>query len=149
MKVILLDKVERLGERGDIVEVKDGYARNYLIPRRLAIPYTESTKRHFEALERAKRAKLEREKKKAEKLANRLSKVSLTIEVKTGEEDRIFGAVSSIDILNALKEKGIKDVEKGMIQLKEAIKELGTHYVTIKLHPEVEAQVKVNVVKKE
>jgi len=148
MKVILLEKVERLGERGDIVEVSDGYARNYLIPRKLAITLTKATLKQFEAEEQVRKRKEEKEKIKALKLAKKLEGLTLKIEVKTGEEDKLFGAVSSIDLLNALREKGI-EIEKGMILLSEPIKTLGTYEVPVKLHREVEVNIEVSVVKKE
>ena len=147
MKVILLEKVERLGDRGNIVEVSDGYARNYLIPRKLAVAVTESTLKQFETEEKVRKRKEEKERIRAEKLAKKLEKLELKIEVKTGEEDKLFGAVSSIDILNALREKGIDGVEKGMILLPESIKTLGTYEVPIRLPRGVEVLVKVSVEK--
>ena len=148
MKVILKEDVDRVGKRGDIVNVSDGYARNYLIPKNLAIPATPSNVRAFENEQKLLSMKAERAKRKAEKLANKIKNLSVTIEVKTGEEDKLFGAVSSVDILSALRKKGVTEVEKGMIKLDEPIKALGTHYVPIKLHPEVEVQLKVEVKKK-
>ncbi len=147
MKVILKEDVERVGKRGDIVNVSDGFARNYLIPKKLAIPATESNLKAFQNEEKLRRMKAEREKTKAEKLANKIKNISITIAVKTGEDDKLFGAVSSVDILSALKEKGI-ELQKGMIRMEDSIRTLGTHYVPIKLHPEVEAKLKVEVVKK-
>ncbi len=147
MKVILKEDVERVGKRGDIVNVSDGFARNYLIPKKLAVPATESNLKAFQNEEKLRRMKAEREKTKAEKLANKIKNLSITIAVKTGEDDKLFGAVSSVDILSALKEKGI-ELQKGMIRMEDSIRTLGTHYVPIKLHPEVEAKLKVEVVKK-
>ncbi len=147
MKVILKEDVERVGKRGEIVNVSDGYARNYLIPRNLAIPATESNLKAFRNDEKLRKMKAEREKTRAEKLANKIKNISITIAVKTGEDDKLFGAVSSVDILSALKEKGI-ELQKGMIRMEDSIRTLGTHYVPIKLHPEVEAKLKVEVVKK-
>jgi large subunit ribosomal protein L9 len=149
MKVILLEKVERLGERGDIVEVADGYARNFLIPKKLAVAVTPATLKRFEAEEEARKRREEKAKVDAEKLAKKIEKLKLKIEVKVGEDDKLFGAVSSIDILNALKEKGIEEVEKGMIVLPEPIKALGDYEIPVKLHRDVEVKVKVSVVKKE
>ncbi len=148
MKVILREDVDRVGKRGDVVNVSDGFARNYLIPKKLAIPATPSNIKAFENEQKLLTMKAERAKRKAEKLANKIKNTSLTIEVKTGEEDKLFGAVSSVDILSALRKKGITEVEKGMIKLEEPIKSLGTHYVPIKLHPEVEVELKVEVKKK-
>ncbi len=148
MKVILLEKLDKLGNKGDIVEVADGYARNYLIPRKLAIAATPSNLKAWEAEQRLKRSKEEKLKAKAQKLANRINKTTVTINVKVGEEGKLFGAVSSIDILNALREKGI-EIEKGMILLEEPIRGLGKYDVEIRLHPEVRANLKVVVKPKE
>ncbi len=147
MKVILKEDIERVGKRGEIVDVSDGYARNYLIPKKLAVPATPSNLKAFQNEEKLRKMKADREKTKAEKLANKIKNISITIAVKTGEDDKLFGAVSSVDILSALKEKGI-ELQKGMIRMEESIRSLGTHYVPIKLHPEVEAKLKVEVVKK-
>lgn len=147
MKVILKEDVERVGKRGEIVEVSDGYARNYLIPKKLAVAATPSNLKAFQNEEKLRKMKADREKTKAEKLANKLKNISITIAVKTGEDDKLFGAVSSVDILSALKDKGI-ELHKGMIRMEDSIRSLGTHYVPIKLHPEVEAKLKVEVVKK-
>ncbi len=147
MKVILKDDVERVGKRGEIVEVSDGYARNYLIPKKLAVAATPSNLKAFQNEEKLRKMKADRERTKAEKLANKIKNISITIAVKTGEDDKLFGAVSSVDILSALKEKGI-ELQKGMIRMEDSIRSLGTHYVPIKLHPEVEAKLKVEVVKK-
>ncbi len=147
MKVILKEDIERVGKRGEIVNVSDGYARNYLIPKKLAVPATPSNLKAFQNEEKLRKMKADREKTKAEKLANKIKNISITIAVKTGEDDKLFGAVSSVDILSALKEKGI-ELQKGMIRMEESIRSLGTHYVPIKLHPEVEAKLKVEVVKK-
>lgn len=147
MKVILKEDVERVGKRGEIVEVSDGYARNYLIPKKLAVAATPSNLKAFQNEDKLRKMKADREKTKAEKLANKLKNISITIAVKTGEDDKLFGAVSSVDILSALKDKGI-ELHKGMIRMEDSIRSLGTHYVPIKLHPEVEAKLKVEVVKK-
>ncbi len=149
MKIILLEKVEKLGNKGDIVEVSDGYARNYLIPKKLALAATPSNLKAWEAQQKLLKSKEEKRKAKAEKLARRINKTTVTIEAKVGEEGKLFGAVSSIDILNALREKGITEIEKGMIKLDESIRQTGNYKVKIKLHPEVEASLKVVVTAKE
>ncbi len=148
MRIILLEKVEGLGERGDIVEVKDGYARNFLIPRKLALAATPSNLKVYETEKRMRELKEAREKERMEKLAKKLSKVSIAIAVRVGEDDKVFGSVGVNDILDALKKKGIV-LEKSNIKLDEHIKELGTFKIPVKLHPEVEATVKVQVVKQE
>ncbi len=147
MKVILRQDVDKLGSAGDVVTVKDGYARNYLIPKQLAYPATPSNLRRFEEEKKRLLMQSEREKRQAEILAKELEKASCTISVAVGEEDKLFGSVTSQDIAEALQEKGI-EIDKRKIQLEEPIKALGIYTVPVKLHPEVTANVKVWVVKK-
>ena len=146
MKVILKQEVEKLGSPGDVVEVRDGYARNYLIPRGLAMPATPGNLRILE--EEKKRAELRanREKRAAQRLAEKLNSVSVTATVSVGEEDRVFGAVTSQTIADLLKEKGF-EIDRRKILLEEPLKALGIYDVPIRLHPEVEAKVKVWVVR--
>jgi large subunit ribosomal protein L9 len=144
MQVILKEDMKNLGKAGDIVTVKDGYARNYLLPRGIAI---NATAKNMRALEHARRVVTERAKKlanDAQSLAQKLSQLTVSIKAKAGEEDRLFGSVTAIDISEALKEKGL-DIDKRKIILDEPIKRLGSHVVSIKLHPEVIAQLKVEV----
>ncbi len=145
MEVILLEHVPGLGERGDVVSVKDGYARNYLIPRKLAVPNTPSMRRMFEN-ERKFDAKREaRRKEAAEKMKEELEKLSLTIEAKVGEEGKLFGSVTSKDIEEELKKHKFI-VDRKQIELPETIKQIGVYDIKIKLHPEVTATVKLWVV---
>ncbi|NOZ55250.1 MAG: 50S ribosomal protein L9 [Calditrichaeota bacterium] len=146
MKVILKQEVEKLGKPGDIVTVKDGYARNYLLPRGLAVPATPGNLRAIEEEKKLAELRANREKRAAEKLAEKLNSVSVTATVSVGEEDKIFGAVTSQTIAELLKEKGY-DIDRRKIHLEEPIKALGIYDVPIKLHPEVEAKVKVWVVR--
>lgn len=142
MQVILKTNVEKLGREGDVVEVADGYARNYLIPKNLAVQATEKNRR---ALEQAKRIELSRaikERQAAEKLAQELSTVSCTIKAKAGENDRLFGSITSADISDALKEQGF-DIDKKKILLDEPIKELGVFTVPIKLYSDITVDIKV------
>ncbi len=144
MQVILKEDMKNLGKAGDIVTVKDGYARNYLLPRGIAI---DATAKNMRALEHARRVVTERAKKlanDAQSLAQKLFQLTVSIKAKAGEEDRLFGSVTAIDISEALKEKGL-DIDKRKIILDEPIKRLGSHVVSIKLHPEVIAQLKVEV----
>lgn len=146
MKVILRQNAEGLGQVGDVVDVKDGYARNYLIPRKIA--YT-ALKGNIRALEEEKKTlskKREQELSAAEALAAELEKVSVTIPVQVGEEDKIFGSVTTQMISDALKEKG-HDLDKRKIEIDEPIKALGIYGVSIKLHPTVNAKIKVWVVR--
>lgn len=145
MKIILLKELENVGKRGDIKEVKDGFARNYLIPNGFALIANSSTLKAFKALEEHEKHKKEKEKNRALKLKEKIEKFKLRIKAKSGEEGKLFGGISSIDILNGLKEHGIL-VEKGMINLDDAIRSLGKYEVEIKLHPEVKAILKVEVI---
>lgn len=145
MKVILREEVPSLGQIGDIVNVADGYARNYLIPKKLALP---ATRKNMKALEHERQIllqKRERLKHRAETLAAKLSRVTCEIAKQVGEEGKIFGSVTAIDIANALEEKGI-EIDKRKIVLESPIKHIGDYEVPIKLHPEVQAFLKVKVV---
>ncbi|MDQ7066159.1 MAG: 50S ribosomal protein L9 [candidate division KSB1 bacterium] len=146
MKVILKQKYETLGDVGEIVNVKDGYARNFLIPKGIAL---EANKRNLKIIEQEKKrlqAIENRIRREAEQLAEKLSSVSVTAEVQVGEEDRVFGAVTSQDIAELLKNKGF-DIDRRKILMEEPLKALGVYEVPIKLHPDVEAKIKVWVVK--
>lgn len=146
MKVILRKNFDQLGKVGDVLTVKDGYARNYLIPRQIAY---QATKGNILALEEEKKQILKKEAKEleaAQKFASDLEKVSITIPVKVGEEDKIFGTVTNQMIADSLKEKGFA-VEKRKIEITEPIKSLGIYTVSIKLHPSVSATVKTWVVR--
>jgi large subunit ribosomal protein L9 len=146
MKVILRQDFEPLGKIGDVVEVKDGYARNFLIPKKIVYPATPGSMKAIEEERKRHQLKLQREKKAAELLAVELEKVSVTIPVTVGEEERIHGTVTTEMIAEALLEKGY-EIDKRKIELDEQIKTLGIYSAKIKLHPEVVATVKVWVVK--
>ena len=147
MKVILKQDHSELGKAGDIVSVKPGYARNFLLPQQIAFEATPANLKLFEEEKKRRALQLNREKKVAEELSKELDKVSCTIAVAVGEEDKLFGSVTSQDIVDALLEKGI-EIDKRKVLLEESIKALGIYTVPIKLHPEVSANVKVWVVKK-
>ncbi|MFZ5752990.1 MAG: 50S ribosomal protein L9 [Bacillota bacterium] len=145
MKVILLQDVKGTGKKGETLNVAEGFARNFLIPRGLAVLATEKSLKELErqkALEAKKKAE---ELKNAQELAQKLSKVSLTLAVKTGAGGRLFGSINTKDIGDALEKKYGLVVDKRKIELKGAIKSLGTYPVTIKLHPEVTAAIEVQV----
>ena len=147
MKLILRKTVEKLGNPGDVVEVKRGYGSNFLIPGGLALAATEQ---NLKKVEIEKRREVDRKKKEldsAEALAEKLSAGSLTIPVVVGEDEKMFGSVTSIDIVKAFEQEEIK-VERHDILLEEPIRELGVYNVKVKLHQKVEAVVKVWVVKK-
>ena len=146
MEIILRADVQHLGKVGDIVKVKDGYARNYLLPKGLAYPATDANKKKI-AYEGERLAKQHAaEKSAAETEATRLADVQLTFSMKVGEEDRLYGSVTASDIQRKLEELGIR-VDKRKIDLHEPIRELGDFQVGIKIHPDVRPQVRVTVVK--
>lgn len=144
-EVILMENVEGLGTEGDVVKVADGYARNFLLPQHLAAPVTDATRRRLERKQQERQTELASQHAGAEALAARLEQASCTIPVKTGEEGKLFGSVTAMDIQAALKEQGI-DVKKGQVELEEPLRELGVFKVLVKLHPEIQATVKVWVV---
>jgi large subunit ribosomal protein L9 len=146
MKVILTKNLDGLGALGQIVDVKDGYARNYLLPRSLALVASKGNTAVYEEMRRQKQAQVTRAKRTAETLAKTVEKASCTVPVAVGEEDRIYGSVTAQRIADLLKEQGI-DIDRRSVRLEEPIKALGVYDVPIHLHPEVEAKVKVWVVR--
>jgi len=147
MEIILLENVKGVGRRGDKVKVSDGYARNFMIPNKLGIAATDSGAKIFEETQRQLARREQRDRSQAEVLAQQFEGVSVHIPVEVGEEDKLFGSVTSADIAEHLKEQGV-DVDKRRIHLEEPLKQLGVYNVPIKLHQGVEAKVKVWVVKK-
>jgi len=145
MKVILKEAVKDLGEMGELVEVKRGYARNYLIPRGMALEATVRNVRMLEHQKRLVQDKIAKARQGAQALAERLESVSVTISQKVGENDRLYGSVTSMQIAEALAAEGI-EIDKKKILLEEPIKKLGVYTVPVKLHPDVAANVKVWVV---
>ena len=146
MEVILREHVEHLGKRGEIVKVAAGYARNYLLPRKLALPATDGNKKHVERERRIVEARESQERGVAEALGARLAAVDITIARRVGDTEQLYGSVTSGDIADFLKEKGF-DVDKRKLILPEAIKAIGDYDVPLKLHREVTIPLKVHVVK--
>ena len=146
MKIILRQNFEKLGQIGDVVHVKDGYARNFLIPRKIAYTALEGNIRALEEEKKTMAKKSRQEIEAAEKLAVELEKVSVTIPVQVGEEDKIFGSVTTQMIGDALKEKGY-EIDKRKIEINEPIKALGIYGISVKLHQNVNANIKVWVVR--
>jgi len=144
MEVILKDDVVNLGHRGDLVKVADGYARNFLLPRKLALQATSANKAVVEQMKNAAARRSATEKALAEALAVKLEPVVLDFTRKSGEAGHLFGSVTSADIAAALDAKGF-EIDRRKIQLPESIKTVGDHTVTIKLYREVAAHVKINV----
>lgn len=148
MKIILREDLKELGKCGEVVEVKAGYARNYLIPRNLAIPATKGNLKAIEEVVRQKAQRDNKSRRKDERLKAEIEKISVTAEVSVGEEDKVFGSVTTQNIADLLKTKGF-EIDRHKIDLKEPLKALGVYTVPIKVSPEVEANLKLWVVKKE
>jgi large subunit ribosomal protein L9 len=146
MKVILQKQVERLGEPGDVVQVADGYARNYLIPRRLAAPITKGALRHAERVRAGQDEQLKRRRAEAEAVAGRMMKTPVRIGVQAGEDGRLFGQVTTHQIAEAMGEQLGETVDHRRINLDEPIRSVGAHQVKIHLHPEVNATLTLDVV---
>lgn len=145
MKVILLQDVKSLGKEGEIVNVNDGYARNFIIPKKLGV---EANSRNMNdlKLKKSNEEKIAKENKEAaEKLAGELKAGQVALKIKVGEGGKAFGSVSAKEIAAAVKDQMGLDVDKKKIQLKETLKTLGTHIVPVKLHPEVTAELKVEI----
>ena len=145
MEVILLERVGKLGQMGDVVRVKDGYARNYLLPRNIAVPLTKSNRKQVEAL---KKRRVEREAKElggAQELAKKLEQVSLAFAVKTGEGGKMFGAITAADVHDKLVAAGI-EIDRKRVHLHTPVKTLGKHTVKVKLHADVTVELGFDIV---
>jgi large subunit ribosomal protein L9 len=145
MKVFLKEDVKSLGKIGEVVTVSDGYARNFLLPKKLAVEANTKNIKEFEHHKRVLQERAARIRAEFKTLADKLSALSLTIKAKAGEEEKLFGSVTNMDIAEALKEAG-HDIDKKKIVLDEPIKRLGEYTVEVKIDAEISAQVKVNVV---
>lgn len=148
MEVILREDIEKLGSRGQVVKVADGFARNFLLPRRLAVPATEANKKIVEQERQAALRREAKEKAAAEELAKMLAAVTLTTSQKAGEADQLFGSVTAKDIAELLEKQGYT-IDRKKIVLDHPIKTLGEHKVTLKLHREVSVEIPVIVNKEE
>ncbi len=146
MKLILREDVESLGKIGEIVEVAGGYGRNYLLPRGLAVKASSKNLKEQEHQKKLIQARMDRQKKDAQEMAGSLDSVSCTITRKTGEDERLYGSVTSRDIEEALREEGVS-IDRKRIVLEEPIKKLGVYTVPVKLHTDVTGNIKVWVVK--
>ena len=146
MKVILLKDIETLGSAGEVVEVKNGYGRNFLIPRNEALVASAANMAQFESRRKQQETLAERDRRAAEALAKKLETESVTAQVKVGEEDRLFGSVTAQNVAELLDEKGY-EIDRRAIHLEDPIRELGVYNIEMRLHPEVTAAVKLWVVK--
>ncbi len=147
MQVILMENVENLGKVGEVVKVKDGYARNFLFPREKAMEATAGNVKRIEKEKVKRLAQYEEDRKAAQKQADVLSKLSLTIAVEVNDQEKLYGAISEAEIVKAFDAEG-KKVEKKTLVIEKAIEELGIFEVGVKLHPEVIAKVRLWVTKK-
>ena len=145
MKVILREDVEKLGKAGEIVKVADGYGRNFLIPKQLAVPADVRNVRTLEHDKRVIEARAKKTRKAAESLAEKIAAVSLTLPARAGEEGKLFGAITSRDIALALEKAGVP-VDRKLVQLAEPIKQLGDYRVKVRLGAEIVPEISVSVV---
>jgi large subunit ribosomal protein L9 len=148
MEVILREDIDNLGSRGEVVKVAAGYARNFLLPKRLAVTATDANRKIVEQERQAHLRKEAKQKGEAEDLGKLLAGTTITIAQKAGENDQLFGSVTAQDIANALAAKNFT-IDRRKVQLEEPIKQLGEHKVTLRLHKDVTAEIGVNVVREE
>jgi len=147
MEIILKEDIANLGKAGEVVKVKSGHARNFLIPRGLGLEVTSANLKVIEHQRKLKEQKSQEVKQQAENKAKKLESVSCTISMNAGEDDKLFGAVTTADIAEALNVEGVT-VDKKDITLADDMNKLGIYHVTVKLHPEVSSKIKVWIVKK-
>jgi large subunit ribosomal protein L9 len=146
MKLILTTEVSGLGAPGDIVEVKDGFGRNYLIPRGFAIRWTRGAESQIASIKKARDAREIRDLGTAKEVAGQLGALKVKLKTRAGESGRLFGSVTTSDIADAVKAAGGPQLDRRRIEIGNAIKSLGTHRVSVKLHPEVAATVEVEII---
>ena len=148
MKVILKEDVQNLGQQGDVVEVKSGYARNYLMPQKLAILFTKQQKKSIEETQRVEERKLEREKDQLESVLKQVEDLSLSLKMQSEEDSKLFGSVTKLDIVKLLEENGIT-IDKKYVDLSSPIKTLGEHKVNIVFTKEMSASFTLTVEKED
>ncbi|GAA1265906.1 MULTISPECIES: 50S ribosomal protein L9 [Planotetraspora] len=146
MKLIITTEVSGLGAPGDIVEVKDGYGRNYLIPRGFAIRWTRGAESQIASIKKARDAREIRDLGTAKEVAGQLGALKVKLKTRAGESGRLFGSVTTSDIADAVKAAGGPQLDRRRIEIGSAIKSLGTHRVSVKLHPELAATVEVEII---
>jgi large subunit ribosomal protein L9 len=146
VKLILTQQVTGLGEPGDVIEVKDGYGRNFLIPRGFAMKWTRGAERQIDSIKRARSAREIASVEHAKEVAERLGSLKVTLSTRAGQSGRLFGSVTAGDIADAVKGSGGPDLDKRRIEVTTPIKTLGSHQVSVRLHPEVSATIDLEVV---
>ncbi len=147
MKLILTQEVGRLGGPGDVVEVRDGYGRNYLVPRGFAIPWTKGGEKQVASIRRARDSRQVRDLGHAKEIRGQLAGLSVQLPARAGEGGRLFGSITATDIAAAVKAAGGPELDRRRIQMPGHIKALGSYDVTVTLHPEVDAKISVSVVR--
>ncbi|HUD78585.1 MAG TPA: 50S ribosomal protein L9 [Streptosporangiaceae bacterium] len=145
MKLILTQEVTGLGAPGDVVEVKAGYGRNYLVPRSLAMPWTRGSEKQIDMIKRARSAREIRSLDDAKEAATRLAGMKVRLETRAGTGGRLFGSISTADIAAAVRNAGGPDLDKRKIEVQNPIKTVGSHQVAVRLHPEVSARLEIEV----
>ncbi|MBV2364066.1 50S ribosomal protein L9 [Streptomonospora nanhaiensis] len=145
MKLILTQEVTGLGAPGDVVEVKDGYGRNYLLPRGFAIRWTRGGQKQIDSIRRARAARDIRSLDDAQQVAGRLNALNVKLQQRAGDGGRLFGSVTAADVVDAVKASGGPEVDKRRIEIRNPIKSVGDHKVQVRLHPEVTATIKLQV----
>jgi len=146
VKLILTHEVNGLGAPGDVVEVKDGYGRNYLLPRGFAIKWTRGGQKQIDSIRRARAARDIRNLDEAKQVAGQLGALKVRLEQRSGDNGRLFGSVTAADVAEAIKAAGGPEVDKRRIQIRNPIKSVGEYTVEVRLHPEVNASVAIEVV---
>lgn len=146
MKLILTQQVSGLGAPGDIVEVKGGYARNYLIPRRYAMEWTRGAEKQIASIRKARAAREIASMEQAEQVAKDLGALKVTLRTRAGESGRLFGSVTAADIVGAVKSAGGPDLDRRRIEVANPIKTVGSHRIAVRLHPDVSATISLEVV---
>lgn len=147
MELILTENVEKVGRKGDVLRVRDGFARNFLIPRNLAVPATRANREFVEDQKGRAQKRREKEKAEAQNMAQKLNNLKVVIEASAGEKDKLFGSVTAEDISHALQKQG-HHYDRKHIALKEPIRSVGSHPVVVEIYPQVKATITVEVVKK-
>jgi large subunit ribosomal protein L9 len=145
MKLILTQEVTGLGTPGDVVEVKAGYGRNYLVPRSLAMPWTRGSEKQIDMIKRARSAREIRSLEDAKEAASRLGSLKIRLQTRAGSGGRLFGSISTADIAAAVKRAGGPELDRRKIEVQNPIKTVGSHQVAVRLHPEVSAKIDIEV----
>ncbi len=146
MRLILTQEVSGLGSPGDVIEVKDGYGRNYLLPQGFAMKATKGAEKQMETLQRTRAAREVRTLDEAKSLAGQLGALTVSLRARAGSGGRLFGSVTTTDIVDAVRAAGGPELDKRRVELHGAIKSVGKHTVTVRIHPEVAAEVSLDVV---